>query len=185
MKSVYMDHASATPVRKEVTDAMRPYFEEHFANPSTVYDMGSKIKETLEEQRSKVAQLIGAKAGEIIFANRIEDIVNSHPNILESAAFGIPSEETFYEEIKLCVVLKKRSNFSHEDLYNFIVQSMAFYMVPRYIEFKQQLPRSGNLQIQKFLLKNEWERTKRNTWDAHIKDLIQLKKEDNKLEVFD
>ena len=60
-------------------------------------------------------------------------------------------------------------------------------MVPRYIEFKQQLPRSSNLMIQKFALKKEWEsnKTKKSTWDAQIKDLIQLKIEDNKLEVFD
>lgn len=127
------------------------------------------------------------KHGETIFANRIENIVNTHPDILESAAFGIPSEETLDEEIKLCVVLKEGSNLSHEDLYNFLIQNMAFFMVPKYIEFKQQLPRSSNLLIQKFVLKKEWERNKvkRNTWDAQIKDLIQLKKEDNKLEVFD
>ena len=40
MNSVYMDHASATPVRKPVIEAMMPYFDQHFGNPSTVYDMG-------------------------------------------------------------------------------------------------------------------------------------------------
>ena len=33
MKSAYLDHASATPVRKEVMESMLPYFEEQFANP--------------------------------------------------------------------------------------------------------------------------------------------------------
>jgi cysteine desulfurase len=69
MKRVYLDHASATPVRKEVMEAMLPYFEEHFGNPSTVYDLGSGVKEVIEEQRSKVANLIGAKPGEIIFTS--------------------------------------------------------------------------------------------------------------------
>ena len=69
MKNVYMDHAAATPVRKEVIEAMLPYFDEHFGNPSTVYDMGSKIKHVIEEQRAKVAKLIGAKAEEIIFTS--------------------------------------------------------------------------------------------------------------------
>ena len=64
-----MDHASATPVRKEVMEAMLPYFEEHFGNPSTVYDLGSEVKEVIEEQRLKVAKLIGAKPGEIIFTS--------------------------------------------------------------------------------------------------------------------
>lgn len=69
MKRVYLDHASATPVRKEVVEAMLPYFEERFGNPSTVYDLGSEVKEVIEEQRSKVARLIGAKPGEIIFTS--------------------------------------------------------------------------------------------------------------------
>jgi cysteine desulfurase len=69
MKKVYMDHASATPVRKPVIEAMLPYFDQHFGNPSAVYDMGSKIKQVIEEQRAKVARLIGAKAEQIIFTS--------------------------------------------------------------------------------------------------------------------
>jgi len=64
-----MDHAAATPVRREVIEAMLPYFDEHFGNPSTIYDMGSKIKQVIDEQRAKVAKLIGAKAEEIIFTS--------------------------------------------------------------------------------------------------------------------
>jgi cysteine desulfurase len=69
VKRVYLDHASATPVRKEVMEAMLPYFAEHFGNPSTVYDLGSGVKEVIEEQRLKVAKLIGAEPGEIIFTS--------------------------------------------------------------------------------------------------------------------
>ncbi len=69
MNRVYMDHASATPVRKQVIEAMLPYFEEHYGNPSTVYDLGTKIKQVIEEQRAKVAKLIGARAEGIIFTS--------------------------------------------------------------------------------------------------------------------
>ena len=69
MKRVYFDNASATPVRKEVLEAMLPYFSEHYENPSNVYDMGSKIKSVIDEQREKVAGLIGARPGEIIFTS--------------------------------------------------------------------------------------------------------------------
>jgi cysteine desulfurase len=69
MERVYMDHASATPVRKPVVEAMLPYFDRHFANPSTVYDIGSNIKQVIEEQRAKVARLIGARTEEIIFTS--------------------------------------------------------------------------------------------------------------------
>ncbi|MBW2592040.1 MAG: cysteine desulfurase [Deltaproteobacteria bacterium] len=69
MKRVYMDHASATPVKKVVIETMLPYFDRHFGNPSTVYDMGHEIKKVIEEQREKVARLIGAKPGQIIFTS--------------------------------------------------------------------------------------------------------------------
>ncbi|MFC1857539.1 cysteine desulfurase family protein [Thermodesulfobacteriota bacterium] len=69
MKHVYLDHASATPVKKQVLEAMLPYFDDLFANPSTVYAMGSKVKQVIEEQRAKVADLIGARAEEIIFTS--------------------------------------------------------------------------------------------------------------------
>ena len=69
MNRVYMDHASATPVRKQVMEAMLPYFEEYYGNPSTVYDLGTNIKQVIEEQRAKVAKLIGARAEGIIFTS--------------------------------------------------------------------------------------------------------------------
>ena len=69
MERVYMDHAAATPVRPEVLEAMLPYFAQRFGNPSAVYDLGSEIKEVLEEQRAKVARLINAQPGEVIFTS--------------------------------------------------------------------------------------------------------------------
>ena len=69
MKGAYLDHASATPVRKEALDTMLPYFSEKYGNPSNVYDMGSKIRQVVEEQRAMVADLIGVTAGEIIFTS--------------------------------------------------------------------------------------------------------------------
>jgi cysteine desulfurase len=69
MKNVYLDHAAATPVREEILDAMLPFFRERYGNPSTVYDMGLEAKETIEEQREKVANLIGGKAKEILFTS--------------------------------------------------------------------------------------------------------------------
>ena len=69
MKRVYLDHAAATPVRPEVMEAMLPYFTERFGNPSAVYDLGSEVKEVLEEQRAKVARFINAEPEEIIFTS--------------------------------------------------------------------------------------------------------------------
>lgn len=69
MMNAYLDHASATPVRKEVMEAMLPYFKERFANPSNVYDIGSEVKRAVEHSRASVAGLIGAEDQEIIFTS--------------------------------------------------------------------------------------------------------------------
>ncbi|HFC97838.1 MAG TPA: cysteine desulfurase [Thermosulfurimonas dismutans] len=66
---IYLDHAAATPVLPEVWEAIQPYFRDRFWNPSVVYDLGSEIREKIEEARARVADLIGAEAGEIIFTS--------------------------------------------------------------------------------------------------------------------
>lgn len=67
MKNVYMDYSATTPVKKEVLDAMLPYFSEHFGNPSSLYTIAQESKEALERARGQVASLIGAKANEVFF----------------------------------------------------------------------------------------------------------------------
>jgi len=68
-KTVYMDHAAATPVPREIIAAMAPYFDRFFGNPSTVYDLGRGCKQAIDDQRAKVADLIGARPDEIIFTS--------------------------------------------------------------------------------------------------------------------
>ncbi len=66
---IYMDHASATPVRPEVREAMEPYLHEEFWNPSAVYDLGSRVWEAVEASRAQVAALINGAPEEIIFTS--------------------------------------------------------------------------------------------------------------------
>lgn len=66
-KNIYLDHAATTPVRKEVLDAMLPYFSEKFGNPSTIYSYGRDTKSAVEEAREKVAKALGAQPKEIFF----------------------------------------------------------------------------------------------------------------------
>lgn len=69
MKKIYMDHAGTTPVRKEVVEAMLPYFTEKFGNASTVYFYGREARKAVEEAREKVAALIGADPKEVYFTS--------------------------------------------------------------------------------------------------------------------
>lgn len=69
MRQVYLDYSATTPVKKEVLEAMLPYFSEKFGNPSSLYGMGLSAKSDLNEARAKVARLIGADEREIYFTS--------------------------------------------------------------------------------------------------------------------
>ncbi|HHT42368.1 MAG TPA: cysteine desulfurase NifS [Firmicutes bacterium] len=67
MNRIYMDHAATTPVRPEVLEAMLPYFNTEFGNPSSVYSWGRSARKALDSARDLVAELLGASASEIVF----------------------------------------------------------------------------------------------------------------------
>ncbi|MBQ1352623.1 MAG: cysteine desulfurase NifS [Firmicutes bacterium] len=67
MRQVYMDYSATTPVKKEVLDAMIPYFTEHYGNPSSLYTIGLESKNAISEARQRLASLIGADEKEIFF----------------------------------------------------------------------------------------------------------------------
>ncbi len=69
MRRVYLDHAATTPLDTAVFDAMLPYLKEQFGNASSVHAMGRRARFAVEESREKIADLIGAEPGEIIFTS--------------------------------------------------------------------------------------------------------------------
>ena len=69
MRQIYLDHASTTPVRPEVVEAMTPYFTEHFGNPSSIYPLGQEASDAVAAARESLAGLIGAAPREIFFTS--------------------------------------------------------------------------------------------------------------------
>ncbi len=67
MRKVYLDNAATTPLLPEVRQAMLPFLEGVFGNPSALHDWGDAARQAVDDARAKVAQLIGANAGEIVF----------------------------------------------------------------------------------------------------------------------
>ncbi|HHV59969.1 MAG TPA: cysteine desulfurase NifS [Clostridiaceae bacterium] len=66
-KFIYLDHAATTFVKPEVLEAMLPFFNEKYGNPSTIYSIGRESKKAIDEARDKVALAIGSQANEIFF----------------------------------------------------------------------------------------------------------------------
>jgi cysteine desulfurase len=69
MKEIYMDHVATNPLHPDVLDAMLPYMKEHFGNPLSIYELGIKAREAIENARQQTASLINAKPSEIIFTS--------------------------------------------------------------------------------------------------------------------
>lgn len=69
MRKVYLDHSATTPVRPEVLEAMLPFLQGRFGNPSSLHGWGREAKKALEEAREHVAALIGARPEEIVFTS--------------------------------------------------------------------------------------------------------------------
>ncbi|MGD8211005.1 MAG: cysteine desulfurase family protein, partial [Desulfobacterales bacterium] len=68
-KPIYLDYNATTPHDPEVIDAMRPYLEEEFGNPSSSHWYGIRPKKAVMDARRRVASLLNCEAKEIIFTS--------------------------------------------------------------------------------------------------------------------
>ncbi|MDC6170996.1 long-chain-fatty-acid--CoA ligase [Paucibacter sp. XJ19-41] len=76
-----------------------------------------------------------------VYPTEIEQVVNMHPGVLECAAVGIPDSRSG-ETVKLYVV-KQDPALAEEDLSAFCHQQLTAYKRPKYIEFRDELPKSN------------------------------------------
>jgi cysteine desulfurase len=69
MKRIYLDHNATTPITPAVLAAMLPYLTEEFGNASSIHAFGQNAREAVEQARSSVAALVGARAADIMFTS--------------------------------------------------------------------------------------------------------------------
>ena len=69
MRPIYLDYNATTPIDPAVADAMRPFLDERFGNPSSSHSFGAREREGVETARAQVAAAIGAKTSEIVFTS--------------------------------------------------------------------------------------------------------------------
>ncbi len=94
------------------------------------------------------------RRGENISAFDLECEVNLHPSILESAAIGVPSALED-EDVKLAVVLRPGATLTAPELVAFCEAQLPRFMVPRYVEFIDALPRTPTDKVAKYRLRAE------------------------------
>ena len=76
MKDIYLDYAAATPVRQEVLDAMQPYGDQAFGNPSSFHYKGLEASQAIGSARGKIAQILGCLPEELVFTSGGTESIN-------------------------------------------------------------------------------------------------------------
>jgi cysteine desulfurase len=66
---VYLDNAATTPLEPAVFEEMKPYFLDHFGNPSSIHSHGRQVRAAIEKARKKIAELLNTSPAEIFFTS--------------------------------------------------------------------------------------------------------------------
>lgn len=69
MRIVYLDNNATTPVAPPVFEAMRPFYTEHFGNPSSPHRLGDKPASAVRDARARVASFLGCTDAEVVFTS--------------------------------------------------------------------------------------------------------------------
>jgi cysteine desulfurase len=69
VKTIYFDYNATTPLDAAVRNAMLPYLDEVFGNPSSVHHVGRRARALLDDARDRVASLWGSKPSEVVFTS--------------------------------------------------------------------------------------------------------------------
>jgi crotonobetaine/carnitine-CoA ligase len=94
------------------------------------------------------------RRGENVSSIEVENVINAHPKVLESAVIGVPSEFQD-DEVKAFVILKPNETLEPLDLIKWCQERLAYFKIPRFIEFRTELPKTPTHRVQKYILKEE------------------------------
>ena len=99
---IYLDNAATTRVDPVVFEAMKPYFMEHYGNPSSVHGHGREARSAVEMTRKNIAELINATPGEIFFTSGGTEADNT---IINGAIRGVGITHAITSKIEHHAVL--------------------------------------------------------------------------------
>lgn len=76
-----------------------------------------------------------------VYPNELEDVITQHPKVLEAAAIGVPDEKS--GEVVKVFVVKKDQSLTQDELVKYCREHLTSYKVPKFIEFRSELPKSN------------------------------------------
>ncbi|VTU24897.1 Long-chain-fatty-acid--CoA ligase [Variovorax sp. PBL-H6] len=92
------------------------------------------------------------RRGENVSSFEVEKEIMEHPAVLEAAVVGVPSAAT-EDDILACVVLRPGAQLQADALLNFLEARLPYFMVPRYVDFLPELPKTPTAKIRKQALR--------------------------------
>jgi crotonobetaine/carnitine-CoA ligase len=113
------------------------------------------------------------RRGENISSFELEHVCHSHPAIEEAAIHAVPSE-VIEDDVKLTAVLKPGATITEEEFCLWAIEQMPYYAVPRFIEFRKELPRNPQGRVLKYQLRDEG--VTPATWDMEKSDIKLVKR---------
>ena len=103
------------------------------------------------------------RRGENVSAQELEELIQAHPDLVEAAAIGVPSELT-EDDIKVSAIARPGTGLAAPALAGWLADRLPRYMTVRYVELVDDLPRTDTQKVMKTALRARW-RTP-GTWDA-------------------
>ena len=108
------------------------------------------------------------RGGENVSAASVEQVLIDHPKILDVAVIPVP-DPIRGEEVKAYVVLHPGEDLTAQEIIEYCEQNMAAFKVPRYLEFRDSLPKTPSERVQKQRLRGEKENLTEGCYDRLAK----------------
>ena len=99
--------------------------------------------------------------GENVSSLEVESVIDQHPLVLESACVAVASEST-EDEIRVFIALQGGVDASPEEILDFLVPRLPYFMVPRFVDLVPELPKTPTARVQKDVLRR---RPLTESWD--------------------
>ena len=113
------------------------------------------------------------RRGENISSFEMEAAFAVHPDLAEVAVHAVPSDKG-EDDVKVTAVLHQGARLTPEELFHWATDSVPYYALPRYIEFRDSLPKNPQGRVLKYQLRDEGKTA--DTWDLEDTDIKVAKK---------
>jgi crotonobetaine/carnitine-CoA ligase len=109
------------------------------------------------------------RRGENISSFELEKVLLAHPAVKDGAVHAVPSP-IGEDDVKVTVVLQDDATVTEEELCRYVAERVPYFAIPRYIEFRADLPRNPVGRVLKYELRDDG--VTATTWDREAAGVV-------------